>query len=78
MTPSRIALQAAAFLVKELEEHGGGAIILKMDGEGAFRMADSSNLAPASGHEDLARGDGFNLRSSRRRVAVSVLQLAKA
>ena len=39
---SGVALQAVAFRVEDLEEHGGGAVILKMDGEGAFRTAEQA------------------------------------
>ena len=68
------ALQPASFCVKDLEEHQGGAIVFKMNYEGTTCLADPGDLAPAPGHEDLARSDDRNLRSGRKGVAVSVLQ----
>ena len=73
--PSRATLEAVALCVEDLEEERGGAIELKVDREGAFRMADPCNLALAAGHEDLAGGDRFDLYSGRRSVTVGVLQL---
>ena len=55
--PSREALQAAAFLIKDLEEQRGGAVVLEMDGEGPLRAAGAGDLAPSASDEDLARGD---------------------
>ena len=72
--PSRAALQAAAFLIEDLEEHRGGTIVLEVDGESALRAANLGDLARSAGHEDLARGDDLNLRPRRRGIALSVLQ----
>ena len=70
---SGAALQAAAFCVEDLEEHQGDTIVFKMNHEGTPCSADPGDLAPASGHEDLARSDDFNLCSGRRSAAVGVL-----
>ena len=73
-TSFRAALQAVAFLVEDLEEQHRGAIILEVDHEGTLRTANSGNLAPAPGHEDLPGGISSNLHSSRWGVAVGMLQ----
>ena len=67
------ALQPASFSIEDLEEHQGGAVIFKMNYEGTTCLANPGDLAPASGHEDLAWSDDRNLRSGRKGAAVSVL-----
>ena len=68
------ALQPTAFCIKDLKEHQGGAIVFEMNQKGTPCSADPGDLAPASGHVDLARSDNLNLRSGRRGTAVSMLQ----
>ena len=45
-----------------------------MDHQGAVRATDPGNLTPAPGHEDLARSDDRDLRSSCRGATVGMLQ----
>ena len=70
----RAAFQPASFCIKDLEEHQGGAVVFKMDHQGAVCATDPGNLTPALGHEDLARSDDRDLRSGCRGAIVGVLQ----
>ena len=68
------ALQPASFSIEDLEEHQGGAVVFKMNYEGAYHLGDPGDFAPAPGHEDLARSDDLDLRSGCMGAAICMLQ----
>ena len=68
------ALQPAPARVEDLEKHHRSTVVIQVDREDAPYPANPGDFAPASSHEDLARGNDRDLCLGREGAAAGVLQ----